>query len=223
MIANLFSVFDPSSDLGYPVRWLRTFLGVFILPCIFWTLPNRYLLFFNKLIILLHNEIKVLVGSSYLKGHTLIFLSFFVFIVFNNFIGLYPYVFTATRHLSLTLSLALPLWLGLILYGWFNNTKHMLAHLVPLGTPAVLMPFIVLIETVRNIIRPGTLAVRLAANIIAGHLLLVLLGNQGPTNTRGVVTILLVVQVALLTLEAAVAVIQSYVFAVLASLYSREV
>jgi F-type H+-transporting ATPase subunit a len=99
----------------------------------------------------------------------------------------------------------------------------MLAHLVPLGTPAVLMPFMVLIETVRNIIRPGTLAVRLAANIIAGHLLLVLLGNQGPTNTRGVVTILLVVQVALLTLEAAVAVIQSYVFAVLASLYSREV
>lgn len=99
----------------------------------------------------------------------------------------------------------------------------MLAHLVPLGTPAVLMPFIVLIETVRNIIRPGTLAVRLAANIIAGHLLLVLLGNQGPTNTGGVVAILLVVQMALLTLEAAVAVIQSYVFAVLASLYSREV
>lgn len=223
MIANLFSVFDPSSDLGYPTRWLRTLLGVLILPSIFWAMPNRYLFFFNKVIILLHNEIKVLVGSNYLKGHTLIFLSFFTFIVLNNFIGLYPYVFTATRHLSLTLSLALPLWLGLILYGWFNNTKHMLAHLVPLGTPAVLMPFIVLIETVRNIIRPGTLAVRLAANIIAGHLLLVLLGNQGPTNTGGVVAILLVVQVALLTLEAAVAVIQSYVFAVLASLYSREV
>jgi len=99
----------------------------------------------------------------------------------------------------------------------------MLAHIVPLGTPGVLMPFIVLIETVRNIIRPGTLAVRLAANMIAGHLLLVLLGSQAVGS--GVVTLLIIlgVQVTLLVLEGAVAVIQSYVFAVLATLYSREV
>ena len=85
------------------------------------------------------------------------------------------------------------------------------------------MPFIVLIETVRNVIRPGTLAVRLAANMIAGHLLLVLLGNQGPSITFSLLRILLVIQILLLTLERAVAVIQSYVFAVLATLYSREV
>jgi F-type H+-transporting ATPase subunit a len=99
----------------------------------------------------------------------------------------------------------------------------MLAHLVPLGTPGVLIPFIVLIETVSNVIRPGTLAVRLAANIIAGHLLLVLLGNQGPSITFSLLRVLLVTQILLLTLERAVAVIQSYVFAVLATLYSREV
>jgi len=99
----------------------------------------------------------------------------------------------------------------------------MLAHLVPLGTPPVLMPFMVLIETVSNVIRPGTLAVRLAANIIAGHLLLVLLGNQGPSISSSLLRILLVTQILLLTLESAVAVIQSYVFAVLATLYSREV
>lgn len=223
MIANLFSVFDPSSRLGFPLRWLRTFTGLFLLPFMYWRLPNRHVVVFNKLILSLHEEIKVLLGASYLKGHTLIFLSLIVFVAANNFIGLYPYVFTSTRHLSITLSLALPLWVGFILYGWLNNTKHMLAHLVPLGTPSVLMPFIVLIETIRNIIRPGTLAVRLAANIIAGHLLLVLLGNQGPANSTGIVLILLIVQILLLTLEIAVAFIQSYVFAVLASLYSREV
>jgi F-type H+-transporting ATPase subunit a len=81
----------------------------------------------------------------------------------------------------------------------------------------------VLIETTRNVIRPGTLAVRLAANIIAGHLLLVLLGNQGPSITSSLLSFLLVTQILLLTLERAVAVIQSYVFAVLATLYSREV
>merc|ERR1712096_488028 len=49
----------------------------------------------------------------------------------------------------------------------------------PVGTPAVLIPVIVIIETIRNLIRPGALAVRLAANIVAGHLLLSLLGGQG--------------------------------------------
>ena len=85
------------------------------------------------------------------------------------------------------------------------------------------MPFMVLIETTRNIIRPGTLAVRLAANIIAGHLLLVLLGNQGLTIASSLLSLLLITQILLLTLESAVAVIQSYVFAVLATLYSSEV
>jgi F-type H+-transporting ATPase subunit a len=99
----------------------------------------------------------------------------------------------------------------------------MLAHCVPLGTPPVLIPFMVLIETISNLIRPGTLAVRLAANIIAGHLLLVLLGNQGPNLTSAFLTVLIVTQILLLVLESAVAVIQSYVFAVLATLYSREV
>lgn len=99
----------------------------------------------------------------------------------------------------------------------------MLAHLVPLGTPGILIPFMVLIETISNIIRPGTLAVRLAANIIAGHLLLVLLGNQGPMVSSSVLSLLLVTQIILLVLETAVAAIQSYVFAVLATLYSSEV
>lgn len=81
----------------------------------------------------------------------------------------------------------------------------------------------VCIETIRNVIRPGTLAVRLAANIIAGHLLLTLLGNTGPSLSYAIVSLLLIGQIALLVLESAVAIIQSYVFAVLSTLYSSEV
>jgi len=95
--------------------------------------------------------------------------------------------------------------------------------LVPQGTPAILIPFIVCIETIRNVIRPGTLAVRLTANIIAGHLLLTLLGNTGPGITSIIIRVLLITQILLLILESAVAIIQSYVFAVLRTLYSREV
>jgi len=94
---------------------------------------------------------------------------------------------------------------------------------VPQGTPPVLIPFIVLIETIRNIIRPGTLAVRLSANIIAGHLLLTLLGNTGNSLSTFIVSLLIIAQLLLLTLETAVAVIQSYVFTILSTLYSREV
>ena len=84
------------------------------------------------------------------------------------------------------------------------------------------MPVIVLIERVRSLIRPGTLAVRLAANIVAGHLLLVLLGRQGSTLRGLLVSGLMVALVALLVLECAVACIQAYVFTILRSLYVRE-
>lgn len=99
----------------------------------------------------------------------------------------------------------------------------MFAHLVPQRTPNVLIPFIVLIESIRNIIRPGTLAVRLTANIIAGHLLITLLGNQTAERTGIVLIILINVQLLLITLEIAVSVIQSYVFTVLITLYTREI
>jgi hypothetical protein len=77
-----------------------------------------------------------------------------------------------------------------------------------------LIPFTV-IETIRNLIRPGTLAVRLTANKTAGHLLLTLLGNNGPSTSHTLFTVLITAQIALLILEAAVDTIQSYVFAIL--------
>jgi len=85
------------------------------------------------------------------------------------------------------------------------------------------MPVIVVIETVRRIIRPFTLAVRLAANMVAGHLLLALLGSQ---NVRGSIlgVIFLLRGISLLIfLEIAVACIQSYVFTILSSLYLKEI
>jgi len=223
MITNLFSVFDPiSSILHLPLNWLSTFLGLLFIPTLFWIIPSRWSLLWFKILNTLHKEFRTLLASSP-KGGTIIFVSLFSLIVFNNRLGLLPYIFTRTRHLTITLSLSIPLWVSFILYGWINHTQHIFAHLVPQGTPAALIPFIVLIETIRNIIRPGTLAVRLAANIIAGHLLLTLLGRTGPSLSIYLVTLLLFRQILLLTLETAVAVIQSYVFAVLRTLYAREV
>lgn len=224
MITNLFSVFDPSSSIfNFSLNWIRTFLGILLIPTSYWLIPTRYTIIWNRITTTLHKEFKTLLGPIRNQGSTFIFISLFTIILFNNFIGLFPYIFTSTSHLTLTLSLALPLWIAFIIYGWFNHTQHIFAHLVPQGTPAILIPFIVCIETIRNIIRPGTLAVRLSANIIAGHLLITLLGNTGPSISLILINVLLITQLALLTLESAVAIIQSYVFAVLRTLYSREV
>lgn len=221
MITNLFSVFDPSTTIfNLSLNWIRIILGLFFLPYIYWLIPSRYNIIWNKLFRYIHLELKILLNN---RKNTFIFVSLFVFILFNNFLGLFSYIFTRTRHLTLTLTLSIPLWLRFILYGWINKTNHIFRHLVPLGTPGVLMPFIVCIETIRNVIRPGTLAIRLTANIIAGHLLLTLLRNNGPALPTILVSVLLVVQIALLVLESAVAIIQSYVFTVLITLYSREV
>nr|ALO77446.1 ATP synthase F0 subunit 6 [Dermestidae sp. GENSP01] len=221
MMTNLFSSFDPSTNM-WSLNWLSTMMAMVMIPSSFWLIPSRHFIMWNKILKTLHKEFKNLLGPKS-TGSTLIFLSLFSLILFNNFMGLFPYVFTSTSHLVMTLTLALPLWLSFMIYGWVNNTIHMLAHLVPQGTPPVLMPFMVCIETISNIIRPGTLAVRLAANMIAGHLLLTLLGNTGNILSMYLLSMLMLTQLLLIMLESAVAIIQSYVFAVLSTLYSSEV
>ena len=223
MITNLFSVFDPSSSLiSFSLNWISTFLGLLFIPFTYWVIPSRWALLWNKVIEAIHREFKALLSPGQVKV-TLLFTSLFSFILFNNFLGLMPYIFTSTSHLSMTLSLSLPLWISFILFGWINHTQHIFAHLVPQGTPGLLIPFIVLIETIRNVIRPATLAVRLAANIIAGHLLLTLLESRADGLPLTILVILIGAQILLLILESAVAIIQSYVFAVLRTLYASEV
>nr|AXS65584.1 ATP synthase F0 subunit 6 [Cleroidea sp. 5 KM-2017] len=222
MMINLFSSFDPTTSFGLSLNWTSTLICLLVIPSMYWLIPSRLNLLWIKIMSILHLEFKTLLGDQ-IKGSTLLFVSLFSLIMFNNFLGLFPYIFTSTSHMALTLTLALPLWLSLMLIGWINNTMHMFTHLVPQGTPPLLMPFMVCIETISNLIRPGALAVRLSANMIAGHLLLTLLGNIGPMLATSMVGGLLAVQLLLLVLESAVAIIQAYVFAILSTLYFKEV
>lgn len=220
MIRNLFSSFDPSTGI-FSFNWISSCIIIIFFPMIFWYIPNRVIIIFIIIFNSLNKELNTLIRLKSL-GRSLIFLILFLFILFNNLIGLLPYVFTSSRHLIFTLSLALPLWLTFITFGWLNYINHMFCHLVPSGTPIILTPFIVCIETIRNLIRPGSLAVRLTANIIAGHLLITLLGNRS-INSRFYISVILLIQIILIIFELAVRIIQSYVFIVLRTLYSTEV
>nr|YP_010222658.1 ATP synthase F0 subunit 6 [Urochela caudata]UCC46121.1 ATP synthase F0 subunit 6 [Urochela caudata] len=222
MMNNLFSSFDPSTSMNFSLNWMSTFMGLIILPINFWLMPNRMNIMILKISLGLFNEFKMLLGNKS-KGSTLIMITLFMFILTNNMLGLLPYIFTSSSHMTFTLSLALPLWISFMLFGWVNNYNHMLAHMVPSGTPSILMPFMVIIETISNIIRPGSLAVRLTANMIAGHLLMSLLGNNSISSGYNLLSLILMIQIMLMMFETAVSIIQAYVFSILSTLYSSEV
>nr|AWV84320.1 ATP synthase F0 subunit 6 [Chilecicada sp. PL492] len=220
MMTNLFSSFDPSTGM-FSMNWVSPLLCVTFFPMIYWYTPNRQLTFLSKILLNLNSELNLLMGNKSL-GCSLIFIGLFMFILYNNFIGLFPYIFTSCSHLVFTMSLALPLWITFMLFGWVQNSNHMFCHLVPMSTPYILMPFMVCIETISNLIRPGSLAIRLTANMIAGHLLMTLLGNSS-INSGLYLYIIMLVQMILILFELAVCIIQAYVFTVLSTLYSSEV
>lgn len=221
MITNLFSSFDPiSSTLNIQLNWLSIFLFIIVFFPLYWVSNSKSSILYRELTSYITKEFIPLFKSY---KNIILFNVLFIFILINNVFGLIPYTFTRTAHIAITLSIALTIWLIFILYGWINNTNHIFAHLVPLGTPIILIPFIVLIESIRNIIRPITLSVRLAANLTAGHLLLILLGERIVNNKIIIIITVTAAQFALMTLEAAVAVIQAYVFATLSTLYASEV
>jgi len=195
---------------------------LFFIPQIFWVVRSQYLKTYEKVINYLENELIAVFSLFNMPGTILISLRFFFFLFFSNLMGLFPYVFTRTSHITITLSMALPIWLGRIVWSVIYQYNNIFSHLVPSGTPAGLIPLIVIIETVRRVIRPGTLSIRLAANIVAGHLLLTLLGSQGASLSSLTLVGLLLGLTLLIILELAVACIQSYVFTILRSLYLNE-
>jgi len=222
-MGDLFSTFNPQTTvfLTFGGNWIAALAPLIILPQGFWLIRRRYQKIFSNITNYLINEIRAAMNN--IVPRTLLCpLAFFFIIISINFIGLFPYVFTPSSHPRFTLALALPLWIGSVIYRLINQFNHNIAHLVPEGTPRALIPLIVIIETIRLFVRPVALAVRLAANIVAGHLLLVLLGGQGPSAPAIVLSGLIIAIVLLATLECAVACIQAYVFTILRSLYLND-
>nr|YP_010596864.1 ATP synthase F0 subunit 6 [Formica glauca]QNV12000.1 ATP synthase F0 subunit 6 [Formica rufibarbis]QOY24473.1 ATP synthase F0 subunit 6 [Formica sp. DM656]QOY24488.1 ATP synthase F0 subunit 6 [Formica sp. DM658]QOY24500.1 ATP synthase F0 subunit 6 [Formica sp. DM659]WAK85252.1 ATP synthase F0 subunit 6 [Formica glauca] len=222
MMMNLFSIFDPSTSLMLSLNWLSMLMIFFMFPYQFWLIPSRYIMMWNLLMNFLFKEFKILINYSY--SNLIIFLSLFSLIIISNLMGLFPYIFTISSQLSFCLSLSLTLWISMILYSMFNYLNELFAHLTPQGTPFILMPFMVIIESISLMIRPFTLAIRLTANMIAGHLLLSLLGSSGEIiNNKLIFLIMIFSQLLLLILEISVSIIQAYVFSILSTLYSSEI
>nr|QXT59991.1 ATP synthase membrane subunit 6 [Mesocallis pteleae] len=217
MTTNLFNIFDPSTMiLNMNLNWISSLFIIILLPNFMWIMPNRLKWLLMKIFNMLNNEMLMLYKSKNIKSPSFLFITLFMFIFLNNFLSLFPYIFSSSSHMIFSMTLAMPFWFFFIILSIIKNTKNMIAHLIPLSTPIYLAPLMTIIETMSIFIRPFSLSIRLTANMIAGHLLMTLL------NSNSMMIIILFIQMFMMMFELCVALIQSYVFSILSSLYSSE-
>lgn len=173
------------------------------------------------------NMLRESAGTDGMRFFPFVF-SIFMFVLFANVLGLFPYFFTVTSHIAITASLSVTIILLVILYGFYRNGLHFLGLFVPQGVPIYLMPLVVAIEVMSFLSRPISLSVRLFANMLAGHITLkvfasfiLMLGAWGVAGWAGAI-IPFFMTVALTALEVLVAFLQAYVFAILTCMYLND-
>lgn len=153
----------------------------------------------------------------------------FIYILFSNLMGLIPYNFATTAHLISTLSMSSTIWFGVTILGLVLHALKFFSLFSPEGTPLVLVPLLALIELISYIAKGLSLGIRLGANLISGHLLLLILAGFGfLALSANYFTVLIGGSIALLIitaisgLELAIAGIQSYVYSILTSSYIKD-
>lgn len=160
------------------------------------------------------------VGEEGKKFLPLVF-SVFMFVLTCNVLGLIPGAFTVTSHIAVTFALAAFLFVVINVYGFMKHGLHFLAMFAPKGVPAPILLLIVPIEFFSYLVRPVSLSIRLAANMMAGHTMLkVIAGFVAPLGLLGVLPIgFLTVMTGF---ELFVAVLQAYIFTLLLCVYLSD-
>nr|WDR46008.1 ATP synthase F0 subunit 6 [Lasiopodomys anglicus] len=224
MNENLFASFITPTMMGFPISVLIIMLPPMLMTSSKQLISNRLHLFQQWLVKLIIKQM-MLIHSPKGRTWSLMLVSLILFIGSTNLLGLLPHTFTPTTQLSTNLGMAIPLWAGAVILGFRHKLKASLAHFLPQGTPISLIPMLIIIETISLFIQPMALAVRLTANITAGHLLIHLIGGATlvlASISPPTATITFIILTLLTVLEFAVALIQAYVFTLLVSLYLHD-
>lgn len=154
------------------------------------------------------------------------FFACFIFVLLANFLGIFPYSFTVTSHFMQTFGLSFSTFLGIFILGFVNFGSKFFQFFVPKNVPTVLVPFLVVLEVVSYIIRPFSLAIRLFANMLAGHILMHILVSFNfflfKTKLFPIFLITFVVLFLIFLLEFSIVFIQAYVFLTLLLIYLND-
>lgn len=152
----------------------------------------------------------------------------FFFVLMGNLLGMLPYAFTYTSHIAVTLALAVGVITIVTIVALRIHGMHFFAYFFPPGAPKALAPLIIPVEVISYLSRPLSLAVRLFANMVAGHVMLkvfatfvLMLSGLGTLGVIGAVGPL-ALSVVLIGFELLVAFLQAYVFAILTCIYLHD-
>ena len=183
--------------------------------------PGKFQLISEMLYNFISKMISDIAGKKAKPYFSFIF-SLFIFVLFCNMLGMFPYSFTVTSHIIVTLAFAMFIFVGVTILGFVIHGFKYLKIFVPSGVPMVLLPIIMIIEIISYLSRPVSLSVRLFANMMAGHTMLKVFG--GFVISLGLVAgwLPLTFSVALTGLEILVAFLQAYVFAILTCIYLND-
>jgi F-type H+-transporting ATPase subunit a len=152
----------------------------------------------------------------------------FFFVLMGNLLGLLPYSFTYTSHIAVTFGLAALVIVIVTAVSLHIHGMHFFSYFFPVGAPKLLAPLIIPIEVISYLSRPVSLAIRLFANMVAGHVMfevfatfVVLLAGAGILGTAAGI-LPMAINVVLVGFELLVAVLQAYVFAILTCIYLHD-
>ena len=164
-------------------------------------------------------------GSSGMPYFPFVF-TIFVFIFCCNFLGLIPFSFTATAQIFLPFFMALSANIALVIIGFYKNGINFVRLFIPSGISPFLIPLVFVIELSTYLLRPFSLALRLFANMMAGHTLLFICSMTlyiGFTmSSLFVFTSGYLLVTAVFCLELLISFLQAYVFSVLFCVYLND-
>jgi F-type H+-transporting ATPase subunit a len=174
-------------------------------------------LFYN----LITDTVNQNVGVKGKKFVPLIF-TLFMFIMVCNLFGMIPYGFTVTSHISITFALAMMVFLLVTLLGFILHGFHFFSLFLPAGTPWWLAPLMVLIELFAYLARPVSLSLRLAANMVAGHVLIKVIAGFIVSMAFYLKIFPIPFISVLIGFEIFVAILQAYIFTILSCVYLND-
>jgi F-type H+-transporting ATPase subunit a len=191
-------------------------------------IPNRAQVVAEGAYGFIHGMVKDAAGEEGVKRFFPFVFTLFLFIFAANMLGMFPYFFTPTSQIVITATMALMVFVTVIAVGLWKNGFRFFKLFVPSGVPWYILWFVVIIEIISFFSRPLSHAVRLWANVLAGHLVLKVFAGFVPALIAagagfGLLSILpLGMTVALYALEFLVAFLQAYVFALLTCIYLND-
>ncbi|WP_341764412.1 F0F1 ATP synthase subunit A [Candidatus Tisiphia endosymbiont of Beris chalybata] len=184
-------------------------------------IPSRLQISAEMVYIMITDMLEQNVGEKGRRFIPLIF-TLFIFILLCNLLGMFPYSFTVTSHILITFALATIIFLLITIVGFITHGLHFLSLFLPKNIPLWLAPLMIILELFAYLAKPISLSLRLAANMMAGHILLKVIAGFAVSLIIFLKFLPIPLIIALIGFEIFIAILQAYIFTILSCVYLND-